>query len=158
MPSLNGPALHGRREGTIVPRHIHTWTPEAQQDLRTRCCAPPFAPYLLQGLLVNVGLQTGTPTSRFDGVSGRMDYFGNVMNSTARMMAKATHGVTVVPCPTLEAVQAAPGPAWKHLAPTVAVVPLGAWEFKGVASAVDMVAVMPSAQRKRALLCKAGGR
>ena len=57
-----------------------------------------------RGLRVRMGVHTGTPVSQRDPVTGRMDYFGSMVNRAARVGAVGYGGQLVVSGATWEAV------------------------------------------------------
>ena len=52
----------------------------------------PAGELLYRGLRVRVGIHYGEPTCKIDPITGRMDYFGPVVNRAARVAASANGG------------------------------------------------------------------
>lgn len=105
----------------------------------------PDGTLLFRGLRVRMGLHTGEPECRPDPVTGRMDYFGPMVNRAARI-ASAAHGGQIV----------VGADAWKALEPRLAElgVPeareLGTFHFKGLLEPETLVQVLPRTLGDRA--------
>lgn len=53
---------------------------------------------LYRGLRVRMGIHTGTPLHQLDPVTGRMDYFGQMVNRAARVAGIAQGGQILCKC------------------------------------------------------------
>ncbi|KFE70770.1 ATP-binding protein [Hyalangium minutum] len=99
---------------------------------------------LHRGLRVRMGVHVGEPECRPDPRTGQMDYFGPVVNLTARV-AEAGHGGQVL----------LSGAALAHVAGTLdalgspSVRPLGEFRLKGITLPVPLVEVLPSSLADR---------
>ncbi len=98
---------------------------------------------LWRGLRVRAGVHVGNPDCRPDPLTGRMDYFGPVVNRAARI-AHAAHGGQVL----------VSGAAWKvagdALRATLAATDLGEHRLRGLSSPERLWQVLPASLAGRA--------
>ncbi|HEY9854947.1 MAG TPA: adenylate/guanylate cyclase domain-containing protein, partial [Stenomitos sp.] len=94
---------------------------------------------LFRGLRVRMGVHTGHPECRQDPVTGRMDYFGPMVNRAARISGAAHGGQIVLGAEAWKAVQ-------PHLAALGApqAVELGRFHFKGLVEPEALVQLLPT--------------
>jgi class 3 adenylate cyclase/WD40 repeat protein len=114
------------------------WCLDAQQALASLA----WPPALGEGLRVRMGGHLGDPEPRPDPRTGRMDYFGPVVNRSARV-ASAAHGGQILA--TAELWEA----AREGLARDVAAEPLGAHRLKGIDDDVTLVQLLPASLSAR---------
>jgi len=99
---------------------------------------------MYRGPRVCMGVHVGEPECRTDERTGRADYFGRMVNTTARVVAAAHGGQVLVS-----------GTAWAQVAPEAealgrpAARPLGTFRMRGIESAVPLVEVLPSSLSAR---------
>ncbi|WNG41765.1 AAA family ATPase [Archangium violaceum] len=97
-----------------------------------------------RGLRVRMGVHLGEPECRVDERTGQVDYFGRMVNVTARVAA-AGHGGQVL----------VSGPAWAQVEGALAslgqpvVRALGEFQLKGIEEAVSLVEVLPASLAER---------
>eukprot|EP01065_Artemidia_motanka_P045022 TRINITY_DN6516_c0_g1_i2.p1 TRINITY_DN6516_c0_g1~~TRINITY_DN6516_c0_g1_i2.p1 ORF type:complete len:996 (+),score=189.57 TRINITY_DN6516_c0_g1_i2:1791-4778(+) len=96
---------------------------------------------LFQGIRVRCGLHTGMPDCQRDPVTGRMDYFGPMVNLAARVSGVATGGQCVVSGATYRALRRA------GIIPseTIALKTLGQFSLKGVRMPETIFSILPAA-------------
>ena len=106
--------------------------------------AAPNGDLIFRGLRVRMGIHVGEPDPHVDPLTGRMDYFGPVVNKAARVSGSAVGGQVVVS-----------GEVWKLLAgkrgllPPIEVRDLGMRALKGISVETQLVEIMPSALAPR---------
>jgi predicted ATPase/class 3 adenylate cyclase len=99
---------------------------------------------LYRGLRVCMGVHVGEPECRVDERTGQADYFGRMVNTTARVAAAAHGGQVLVS-----------GSAWARVASEAeslgrpAARPLGTFRLKGIESAVPLVELLPASLSAR---------
>ena len=106
-----------------------TWPPELQAIERGK-----------DGLLVRMGVHTGRPECRRDPTTGRMDYFGPMVNRAARIGSAAHGGQVLVGAATWDRL-ALPGGA--------EVTDLGEHRLKGLSQAEHLRSVVPQELARR---------
>ncbi len=90
---------------------------------------------LFAGLRVRMGMHTGEPQCRADPMTGRMDYFGPMVNRAARVAGVAHGGQVLMSADAFAALDA-------PLAPLVAT-ELGSFKLKGLAEPEQLIQVLP---------------
>ena len=83
-----------------------------------------------------MGIHSGVPLSQTDPVTGRMDYFGKVVNKCARISSVALGGQLLVSDTVWEEIQKDP-----VYISTVKATPLGSFTFKGIKEETAVVQV-----------------
>ena len=89
------------------------------------------------GLLVRMGVHVGRPDCRVNPLTGRMDYFGPVVNRAARVSSAAHGGQILLSGDAWERVSAQGGLGQVH------VTPLGSIGLKGLRDKVPLLEAMP---------------
>ena len=97
---------------------------------------------VFRGLRVRIGLHLGEPECRPDPITGRMDYFGTIVNRAARVGSCGHGGQVVVSAPLWERVRG-------ELAERVAWQELGDHLLKGLKTTTGIVQVLPEALAAR---------
>lgn len=104
-----------------------------------------FSFLLQKGLRVRMGIHNGAPSAEEDPVTGRMDYFGPMVNRAARVESVASGGQIVMSGDVYEKVKSElPKLSW---APVV--LDLGDFELKGLADATHIWQVLPLSLSER---------
>lgn len=117
------------------------WPPEILAHEAAREEAKPDGERLFSGLRLRMGVHIGRPECRPDPVTGRMDYFGPMVNRAARVAAAAHGGQVVVT-----------GWVWQEIEAQLALLgsphtmDLGEYRLKGLESAeqvIQIIQIMP---------------
>eukprot|EP01063_Lacrimia_lanifica_P014788 TRINITY_DN2133_c0_g2_i2.p1 TRINITY_DN2133_c0_g2~~TRINITY_DN2133_c0_g2_i2.p1 ORF type:complete len:2057 (+),score=546.29 TRINITY_DN2133_c0_g2_i2:112-6282(+) len=98
---------------------------------------------LWRGLRMRMGIHTGCPTCLPDPVSGRMDYWGPMVNKSARISSVATGGQVVMSAGVYEQCKADLEREKAH------VKDLGSFELKGINGKTQIYEVLPKELRAR---------
>jgi class 3 adenylate cyclase len=96
--------------------------------------------YVRGGLRVRMGIFTGSPICNVDPVNGRMDYFGPVVNRSARVAGSAHGGQIVVGYRTFELLHQ----SFDRLSERPVVVDLGEHVLKGLSVPEHLMQVLPA--------------
>ncbi|KNC54141.1 adenylate/guanylate cyclase [Thecamonas trahens ATCC 50062] len=107
------------------------WPPSLLKPPGIPICAPAYASngsLLWRGLRVRIGIHCGSPTCRADPITGRMDYFGPIVNRAARIESVTSGGQIVIS----ETVHDAVAGLLPTLDPPVVVRDLGTVALKGI--------------------------
>lgn len=120
------------------------WPPELLEESDAREELGDGNAPLFRGLRVRMGIHVGKPDCRPSPTTGRMDYFGPVVNRAARVAGAATGGQLVVSAE-----------AWRDLAPQLAVLgspvslDLGEFQLKGLSVPERLTQLLPRQLAKR---------
>ena len=98
-------------------------------------------PLLYRGLRVRMGIHTGEPRAQQDPVTGRMDYFGPMVNKSARVESIAQGGQLLVSKEALNQMQLDEE--------SMIVDSLGEVQLKGLSTKTDIFQVMPISLQAR---------
>jgi len=99
---------------------------------------------IFRGLRVAMGIHTGEPICNPDPMTGRMDYFGPMVNRSARVMQAASGGQIIVS-----------GPVWRHIQNNLEefgmpnIETLGEAQLKGLDTPELLTEVLPSSLKLR---------
>lgn len=96
--------------------------------------------YVRGGLRVRMGIFTGSPICNVDPVNGRMDYFGPVVNRSARVAGSAHGGQIVVGYRTYEILHQ----SFDRLSERPVVVDLGEHVLKGLSVPEHLMQILPA--------------
>ena len=102
---------------------------------------PPLS--LWNGIRVRVGIHFGSPLCEFDSVTRRTDYFGPMVNLTARIQGAAMGGQTLISSEVLEAINIDETPI-----PCV-VSPGGTHFLKGIDAPIKLFSIIPTHLARR---------
>ncbi len=102
-----------------------------------------------RGLRVRMGVHTGRPDCQPDPVTGRMDYFGSMVNRAARVCGVSHGGQLVVSRATWEAVGG--GKQWSRLPGGTVVVDLGGHALPGLEGQEQLRQLLPASLSSRIL-------
>ena len=126
----------------------HRWPPELERLGAAAVETAPNGQRLFAGIRVRMGVHTGFPNCRRNPVTARMDYFGPVVNRSARVADSAHGGQVVCTQEVADALRAAPLDAVAgrdaielELLRDVRLVDLGAHPYKGIAQPVQVFQV-----------------
>jgi adenylate cyclase len=88
---------------------------------------------LYRGLKVRVGMHCGVPLCQNDPITGRMDYFGQMVNKSARISAATSPGQILVSKTVFKELE-----EYKHIMSNMTVTPLGTIRLKGINTDVEV--------------------
>ena len=120
------------------------WPAELLGDDETRVERGPDAMIRWRGLRVRMGVHLGDPDPHPDPLTGRMDYFGPVVNRASRVVGAACGGQILVS-----------GAVWERIEPRMAELDgaegrdLGVHTLKGLAAPERLVEIRPASLRTR---------
>eukprot|EP00996_Jenningsia_fusiforme_P004241 NODE_504_length_2168_cov_94.777253_g462_i0.p1 GENE.NODE_504_length_2168_cov_94.777253_g462_i0~~NODE_504_length_2168_cov_94.777253_g462_i0.p1 ORF type:complete len:508 (-),score=122.24 NODE_504_length_2168_cov_94.777253_g462_i0:133-1656(-) len=143
------------------------WCLDMQQKLLnanwpTGICSHPSAEVgrgsqglIWRGLRVRMGVHVGDPSAKRDPASGRMDYFGPMVNKSARVGGIGKGGQIVVSEDVLREIQQSG--SIETLLNKPAIVDLGAKPLKGIAEPCHVLSILPNALSERRFSSEAAG-
>eukprot|EP01065_Artemidia_motanka_P047583 TRINITY_DN7473_c3_g1_i1.p1 TRINITY_DN7473_c3_g1~~TRINITY_DN7473_c3_g1_i1.p1 ORF type:complete len:1548 (+),score=654.59 TRINITY_DN7473_c3_g1_i1:651-4646(+) len=100
-------------------------------------------PLLFRGPRVRMGFNTGEPDCERDPVTGRMDYFGPMVNLTARVSGVGRGGQVVVGFTAFTELTRADEAAQGTILSALKIVPLGDVRLKGISQPESLHSVLP---------------
>ena len=101
---------------------------------------------IYRGLRVRMGVHTGNPKAQEDPVTGRMDYFGPVVNRAARIEGKAQGGQIVISGETKKAIDKA---IQTQSLNNIEIIELGFHKLKGLQTDTQLYQLLPVSLNKR---------
>ena len=122
---------------------IAEWPPELLDDAELAGVGDDTGDGLWRGLRVRIGVHTGPCLHEIDPTHGRMDYFGNMVNFSARVEAQADGGEVVVSQATLDVVQ----PVIESSG--LVVTPKGVVKLKGIKEPAALYRILPASLAAR---------
>eukprot|EP00659_Diplonema_papillatum_P010623 gene10623-16346_t len=103
-----------------------------------------YGAIIWRGLRVRMGIHTGTPESTLDPVTGRMDYYGPMVNMTARVSGQARGGQILVTKDTFDEI--------RHDLRSIGLPTIndaGLVDLRGISKSVRLYAVLPDKLAQR---------
>eukprot|EP01116_Phalansterium_solitarium_P024053 TRINITY_DN868_c1_g1_i4.p1 TRINITY_DN868_c1_g1~~TRINITY_DN868_c1_g1_i4.p1 ORF type:complete len:618 (+),score=304.54 TRINITY_DN868_c1_g1_i4:531-2384(+) len=118
---------------------VHAVWPELIVNTKFACGEEDANGFLIfKGLRVRMGIHVGQPLCQTDPMSGRMDYFGRMVNLSARVSGAAHGGQTLITQAILDEIKDD-----EVLMHSIAMTPMGSHKLKDIVENVEMYQILP---------------